>query len=73
MTVAHYGPLRVIYPTTGYDLDPTVYDPRRIWQLSAIDVDDALRHCSAHRRSGGAATRYVPRGRSAPCCSGSRS
>ncbi|MGS0683850.1 molybdopterin-dependent oxidoreductase [Nakamurella sp. GG22] len=38
MTVAHYGPLRVIYPTTGYDLDPTVYDPRRIWQLSAITV-----------------------------------
>ncbi len=38
MSVAHYGPLRVIYPTTGYDLDPTVYDPRRIWQLSSIDI-----------------------------------
>ena len=38
MSVAHYGPLRVIYPTTGYNLDPTVYDPRRIWQLSSIDL-----------------------------------
>ncbi len=38
MSVAHYGPLRIIYPTTGYNLDPTVYDPRRIWQLSAVDV-----------------------------------
>lgn len=24
MSVAHYGPVRVIYPTTGFDLDPTV-------------------------------------------------
>ncbi len=38
MSVAHYGPFRVIYPTTGYNLDPTVYDPRRIWQLSTVDV-----------------------------------
>lgn len=38
MTVAHYGPLRIIYPTTGYHLDPTTYDPRWIWQLSSIDV-----------------------------------
>jgi hypothetical protein len=38
MSVAHYGPIRVIYPTTGYNLDPTVYDPRRIWQLSTVDV-----------------------------------
>ena len=38
MSVAHYGPLRVIYPTTGYNLDPTVYDPRKIWQLSTVDV-----------------------------------
>ena len=38
MSVAHYGPLRVIYPTTGYNLDPTVYDPRRNWQLSTVDV-----------------------------------
>lgn len=36
MTVAHYGPLRVVYPTTGFDLDPTVYDPRWIWQLTEI-------------------------------------
>ncbi len=38
MSVANYGPLRVVYPTTGYDLDPTVYDPRWIWQLSAIEL-----------------------------------
>ena len=38
MSVAHYGPLRVVYPTTGYDLDPTIYGPRWIWQLSTIDV-----------------------------------
>ena len=38
MSVAHYGPLRVVYPTTGYDLDPTVYDPRWIWQLSSIEL-----------------------------------
>jgi hypothetical protein len=38
MSVANYGPLRVIYPTSGYNLDPTVYDPRRIWQLSSIDI-----------------------------------
>ena len=38
MSVAHYGPLRIIYPTTGYHLDPTTYDPRWIWQLSSIDV-----------------------------------
>jgi hypothetical protein len=38
MSVANYGPLRIIYPTTGFDLDPTIYDPRRIWQISSIDV-----------------------------------
>ena len=38
MEVAHYGPTRIIYPTAGYDLNPTVYDPRWIWQLSSIDV-----------------------------------
>ncbi|WP_420124660.1 molybdopterin-dependent oxidoreductase [Nakamurella sp.] len=38
MTVAHYGPLRVVYPTTGFDLDPTVYDPRWIWQLTEISL-----------------------------------
>ena len=38
MSVAHYGPTRIVYPTAGYDLDPTVYDPRWIWQLSSIDV-----------------------------------
>jgi hypothetical protein len=38
MSVAHYGPLRIIYPTAGFNLDPTIYDPRRIWQVSSIDV-----------------------------------
>jgi hypothetical protein len=38
MSVANYGPLRVVYPTTGYQLDPAVYDPRWIWQLTSIDV-----------------------------------
>ena len=38
MSVANYGPLRIIYPTKGFDLDPTIYDPRRIWQVSSIDV-----------------------------------
>ena len=38
MSVANYGPLRIVYPTTGYDLDPTVYDPRWIWQLSSIEL-----------------------------------
>jgi hypothetical protein len=38
MSVANYGPLRIIHPTTGFDLDPTIYDPRRIWQISSIDV-----------------------------------
>ncbi len=36
MDVAHYGPLRVVYPTTGVKLDPTVFDPRWIWQLTDI-------------------------------------
>ena len=38
MTVEHYGPTRVVYPTKGFDLDKTVYDPRWIWQLATIDV-----------------------------------
>ena len=38
MSVAHYGPIRVVYPTTGVDLDPTVYDARWIWQLTTIDA-----------------------------------
>lgn len=38
MSVQHYGPTRVIYPTKGFQLDKTVYDPRWIWQLTAIDV-----------------------------------
>jgi len=38
MSVAHYGPTRFIYPTEGYQLDKTVYDPRWIWQLDTIVV-----------------------------------
>lgn len=38
MSVAHYGPTRFIYPTKGYHLDKTVYDPRWIWQLSVIEM-----------------------------------
>ena len=38
MTVAHYGPTRFIYPTEGFDLNATVYDPRWIWQLKTIVV-----------------------------------
>lgn len=38
MGVERYGPIRIIYPYDSYDLDETVYDPRWIWQLKAIDV-----------------------------------
>lgn len=38
MSVAHYGPTRLIYPTRGNHLDKAVYDPRWIWQLSEIQV-----------------------------------
>lgn len=38
MSVAHYGPTRFIYPTDGFDLDSTIYDPRWIWQLETIVV-----------------------------------
>lgn len=38
MSVAHYGPTRFVYPTSGYRLDKTTYDPRWIWQLARIDV-----------------------------------
>jgi len=38
MTVARYGPVRVVYPTTGVHLDPTLYDSRWIWQLTTIDA-----------------------------------
>lgn len=38
MTVETYGPLRLIYPTEGYDLDDATYMPRWIWQLDKIVV-----------------------------------
>lgn len=38
MSVERYGPVRVIYPTKGMKLDPAVYDPRWIWQISTIEV-----------------------------------
>lgn len=36
MSVANYGPTRVIYPTEDYDLAATVYDARWIWQLKSL-------------------------------------
>jgi hypothetical protein len=38
LTVEHYGPTRVVYPTDGVALDPVTYDPRWIWQLKTIEV-----------------------------------
>jgi len=38
MPIEEYGPTRVIYPTDDAALNPTVYDPRRIWQLMSIEV-----------------------------------
>ena len=38
MPVANYGPLRIVYPYDSYDLNPTIHDPRWIWQLVTIDV-----------------------------------
>lgn len=38
MSVEAYGPTRVIYPSSDYDLDAAVYDPRWIWQLALIEV-----------------------------------
>lgn len=38
MTIERFGPLRVVYPTHAFDLEPTVYGPRWIWQLVTIDV-----------------------------------
>ena len=39
MSVERYGPTRFVYPTDGVGLDPTVYDPRWIWQLKSIEVE----------------------------------
>ncbi|QKE84804.1 molybdopterin-dependent oxidoreductase [Arthrobacter sp. NEB 688] len=38
MTVEHYGPTRIVYPTDSFDLDPVTYDPRWTWQLKEIVV-----------------------------------
>ncbi|GIL34485.1 hypothetical protein PDTK01_05620 [Phycicoccus sp. DTK01] len=38
MTVEHYGPTRIVYPTDSFDLDPVTYDPRWTWQLKGIEV-----------------------------------
>jgi hypothetical protein len=38
MSVARYGPTRIVYPTRGYHWDASVYDPRWIWQLTSIQV-----------------------------------
>jgi hypothetical protein len=39
MSVERYGPTRIVYPYASGDLDPTVYDPRWIWQLASIAVN----------------------------------
>jgi hypothetical protein len=39
MSVERYGPTRIVYPYESGDLDPTVYDPRWIWQLASIEVN----------------------------------
>ena len=38
MPVDAYGPTRVIYPSSSFDLDEAVYGPRWIWQLALIEV-----------------------------------
>jgi hypothetical protein len=38
MDVEHYGPTRLVYPTRGFELDETVFDPRWVWQLKTIEV-----------------------------------
>jgi hypothetical protein len=38
MGIAKYGPVRIIYPTKTHKLNPTVYDPRWIWQLKSIEA-----------------------------------
>lgn len=39
MSVARYGPTRVVYPFGKVPgLQPTVYDPRSIWQVASIEV-----------------------------------
>jgi hypothetical protein len=38
MTVEHYGPTRIVYPTDTFKLDPAQYDPLWIWQLATIEV-----------------------------------
>lgn len=38
MPVDAYGPTRIIYPSSSYDLDAAIYDPRWIWQLARIEV-----------------------------------
>ena len=38
MTVEEFGPLRVVYPSLDYEMDPAVYNPRWIWQVTDLDV-----------------------------------
>lgn len=38
MPVDAYGPTRIIYPSSSFDLDDAVYGPRWIWQLKLIEV-----------------------------------
>lgn len=38
MAVDSYGPTRIIYPTSSFELDDAVYGPRWIWQLALVEV-----------------------------------
>ena len=38
MPVDAYGPTRIIYPSSSFELDEAVYGPRWIWQLTRIEV-----------------------------------
>lgn len=38
MSVAHYGPTRLVYPTSEFNLPDYEYGPRWIWQLELIEV-----------------------------------
>ena len=38
MSIADYGPTRVIYPYHAAEFERAIYDPLWIWQLAAIEV-----------------------------------
>lgn len=38
MSVARYGPTRIVYPYHTGEFDRAVYEPRWIWQLATIEI-----------------------------------